>query len=246
MPLFNHIPNERLSSLPNLRSIDYEGSRFYLSPSGHYMPSVTTVVNDSKKEFFAKWKSDPKNEAHAARAADRGTMLHSTIERYLQNDPEFMGSISLTFQPMMRQIVPVLDRISDIHCQETAMWSDKLCVAGRVDCIAVFDGHLSIIDFKGSDKPKEEHWINSYFQQETLYSLMALELAGLKINQIVTIIAVENDIEPQVFIKNPWDYAKAVFKTIRDYRRNNAELLEAVEIVSSKQRNKNHHAICTQ
>ena len=49
-----------------------------------------------------------------------------------------------------------LDRINNIYLQEAALYSKHLELAGRVDCIAEFDGVLSIIDFKTAEEPKRE------------------------------------------------------------------------------------------
>ena len=48
-------------------------------------------------------------------------------------------------------------------------------LAGRVDCVAEFDGELSIIDFKGSTRKKRISDIDNYFMQAT-----AMQLHGRK------------------------------------------------------------------
>ena len=60
-----------------------------------------------------------------------------------------------------------IDSINNIHALEKALYSNYLGIAGRVDCIAEYDGELAIIDFKTSKKPKPEKWIEQYFVQET-------------------------------------------------------------------------------
>ena len=64
-----------------------------------------------------------------------------------------------------------INRISRVHCLETFLYSHYLGLAGRVDCIAEFDGELAVIDFKTSTKEKKEDWIESYFVQETAYAV---------------------------------------------------------------------------
>ena len=75
-------------------------------------------------------------------------------------------------------------------------------IAGRVDCIAEFDGELSIIDFKTSAEEKKIEWIEDYLIQETAYGCMLYEQYKLKINKIVTIIACESG-DTQVFVETP-------------------------------------------
>ena len=89
--------------------------------------------------------------------------------------------------------------------QETFLYSDKLKCAGQVDCIAEFDGELSIIDFKTSRKEKKEEWITSYFIQASFYAAAFLERTGIAIKQAVIIITVD-DGQSQVFKINTYDY----------------------------------------
>jgi genome maintenance exonuclease 1 len=85
------------------------------------------------------------------------------------------------------------------------MYSHHLRLAGTVDCIAEFDGRLSVIDFKTASKPKEHHWIHNYYMQCSAYAVMYEELTGIPVPQLVVLISVE-DMDPQVFIerRNPW------------------------------------------
>ena len=85
------------------------------------------------------------------------------------------------------------------------MFSDHLRVAGRVDCIAEYEGELAVIDFKTSTKPKKENWIENYFVQETAYAVMYYERCGVKVDKIVTLIATEEG-SMQVIQKTDLDY----------------------------------------
>ena len=98
---------------------------------------------------------------------------------------------------MFQSAKSTLNRIDNIHCLETSL-SHYLGLAGRVDCIAEFDGELAVIDFKASTKEKKENWIEHYFVQETAYAAMFLERSGLEVKKIVTLIATE-DSTIQVF-----------------------------------------------
>jgi genome maintenance exonuclease 1 len=79
-------------------------------------------------------------------------------------------------------------------------------IAGRVDCIAEFDGVLSVIDFKTSNNNKDDKMIEDYFLQETFYALAYMERYGDEVNQIVTIAAVERGAVPLVFKKTITPY----------------------------------------
>ena len=90
------------------------------------------------------------------------------------------------------------ERLDNLWFQEEFLYSDKLRCAGQVDCIAEFDGQLSIIDFKTSLKPKKEEWVENYFIQTAFYAAAFYERTGIPIKQGVILISVDEH-EPQVF-----------------------------------------------
>jgi len=196
-----------------------EGKRVYSTPEGKFYPSITTVIsNNAKKQAgLAKWRKRVGAEKAAAistRSATRGTNFHSIVEDYLNDDlniEEYKESPLPVV--MFEQTKKTLDRISNIYLQEAALYSDNLEVAGRVDCIADFDGVLSIIDFKTSAEPKREAYLYDYFVQETAYACMLQELYDLSVKQIVTNNACENG-ETQVKVLPP---KKEYFLTLMSY-----------------------------
>jgi genome maintenance exonuclease 1 len=201
---FNHVP---LNSI-ELTAEMVEGRRLYSVPSGGKYPSITTVLscNPDKKASIAKWRARvgaEKAQRISTRASSRGTDFHLMAEDYLNNrydENKFKGK----FLPLMmfKNAKPILDRIDNIYAQEAALYSDHLEIAGRVDCIAEFDGELSIIDFKTSAEEKKLEWIQDYLIQETAYACMLYERYKLKVNKIVTIIACESG-DTQVFVETP-------------------------------------------
>ena len=109
-----------------------------------------------------------------------------------------------TTQQAFISVEKELNQIGTVHGLESPLYSHKLQLAGRVDCIAEWDGKLSVIDFKTSAKPKQEKWIQNYFIQETAYAKMFEELTGETIHTIITMIAV-SDGSSQLFIEQPSD-----------------------------------------
>ena len=89
------------------------------------------------------------------------------------------------------------------------MYSDELKTAGATDCIAEFDGVMSIIDFKTSTKLKKEEWIQNYFLQATAYALMTEERHNVEVPQIAIMIAVDHE-EPQLFVKPKSEFISKV------------------------------------
>lgn len=206
-------------------STETSHGRFYRSPRipNYWYPSVTTVTGFAKSEFFAEWRKNPNNKKLSEHAASRGNDLHEIIEKYLNNQADCKSKKSLLAVYMFQQMQEELNKINNIHLQETPLFSDTIRMAGRVDCIAEYEGVLSIIDFKGSGKQKKEEWITNYFEQASCYSLMYQEMTGTPVNQIVIIISCE-DGTVQTFKKNPKTYLPSLVKTIENYwRANNFE-----------------------
>ena len=148
------------------------------------------------------------------RAARRGKATHTLIEQYLKGlTPSERSVLPLG---LFRLIKPYVDQIDNIHCLETIMYRKKLTIAGQVDCIAEYNGKLSVIDFKTANKERQESWIENYFMQTTAYSQMYEEIFGKKIEQIVILLASE-DGSVQSFIKETKDYMTPLMKSIDDF-----------------------------
>jgi PD-(D/E)XK nuclease superfamily len=222
--MFNHCATIEIPDLVKVTGED--GKRYYTTPDGDRFPSVTTVVGaaSNKKEIIQAWRNRVGHE-EANRitriSASRGTKVHSLCEDYLNNT--LSKNVFPDSLEMFRSIKPFLNRINNIHFQEKPLWSKNLKLAGTVDCIAEFDGVLSVIDFKTSKRTKYLEDIEDYFWQTCAYALMYEELSGLVINQLVVIMAVEND-PPLLFVQKTEDYIEGLVGAIREYNRQNNEL----------------------
>ena len=212
---FNHV--EKTWLLKDMTVTEGDGTRFYQTPNGIKLPSVTTVTGWEKRHFFAKWRRE--NPKEAERVTTRGNTLHSTIEDYLYNK-EIKEDLSSNPYVLFAQLRKELDKIDNIHELEAPLWSTTIGLAGRVDCIAEYNGKLSIIDFKGSTKTKKEEWIQNYFHQATAYAIMFQEKTGIEIKNIVIMVACENG-ENQIFTKKPIDYVKGLYKDIKLFNEDN-------------------------
>ena len=194
-----------------------DGKRYYFAPDGGQYPSVTTVLGENKdKTFLQKWidtVGEEKAEQIKVQAGNRGTALHTICEDYLLNKDVYPEGVMPANIMTFSNLKPMLDkRVGKVFAVEAPLYSKKLNTAGRTDCIAEFDGVVSIVDFKTSLKPKKEEWIQDYFLQATCYSLMAEALTDLKIPQIAIIITVDGQPEPQVFVKNKYLYVERVLE----------------------------------
>ena len=218
--IFNYCPPRELQDLKSMTFPD--GKRYYTLPDGTRLPSVTTVIGAKNKEAILKWRQRV-GEEEANRiskyASSRGTNVHTLCEKYLNNDPKYLLNAMPDALEMFKPLRPILNRINNIHYQECALWSIKLGMAGRVDCIGEFDDVLSVIDFKTSKKIKQKEDIDNYFAQCVAYACMYEELIGQGIDQIVVIMAVENE-QPLVFIEKTADHLNTLLEYIKFYREN--------------------------
>lgn len=215
MCTFKHF-NHKFIDLPSeIKEVEVDGKRFYTTPGGTF-PSVTTVTGFEKQQFFAEWRE--KNPEESKRVTARGTKFHSTIESYLRNEPIDLDSMMPGNKALFLLLKPELDKIDNILALETPLWSKTVGLAGRTDCIAEYNGQLSIIDFKASSKEKKKSYIDNYFTQATAYSLMFQERTGIQINNFVILISCEDGMS-QVFQGKPIKYVKNLHEVIKSYRR---------------------------
>jgi len=203
----------------DLSCITKTTGRKYETPAGNSYPSITTVLSLQSKEAIAKWRARVGSEEAnkiSYKASTRGTAVHDMAEKYVNNDPSWNVAMPNILGDFMN-IKPILDeRLSLVYGQELPLYSDHLRLAGRVDCVGIFDGEISIIDYKTSRRKKKYDWVKSYFMQEAFYAIAWEERTGMPITQLVTIIAVDND-DPQVFIEHRDNWDKELIRCIKEY-----------------------------
>jgi genome maintenance exonuclease 1 len=192
--------------LPKTKGKKIDGFRFYEIDGKHY-PSITTVLGISKSKELQKWRDSFGEDVanwEMRRAAKRGTATHNLIEQYMKG--ETPSERSVLPLGMFRLIKPYVDQINNIHGLERIMYSKKLTFAGQVDCIAEYNGKLSVIDFQTANKERQESWIENYFLQTCAYAMMYEELYGTEINQLVILIAGEDgSMVPFVKERKPYE-----------------------------------------
>lgn len=217
--MFNHV-NVDLG-YDDLKTVTTEDYRVYVDPkTNRTFPSITTVLSadPDKAQILEDWKErigEDEAKKVSTRAAKHGTAVHDMIEQYLRNNEDFrVGHMPTTYAAFL-SLKPILDeRVGNIYGLETALYSEHLGVAGRVDCVADFDGYRSIIDFKTSARPKRKSWISAYFMQETAYSIMWEERTRKPITQLVTLIGNEDGLS-QVFIEHRDNWTESLMKSIK-------------------------------
>ena len=224
MKHYTHKPVE----LKKLTTQTINFKRFYETPDGNLYPSITTVLSTRNKKGLFEWRKRVGDEVanYVARtSAARGTAVHHMCEDYLNNFPidwpDKWEEHKKKFLPycLFGQLEKqVLHKVDNIHSQECGLYSDKYKVAGRVDCIAEYDGVLSIIDFKTSSKERNDEWNENYYIQASAYAEMFEERTGKQIEQIVILVVTE-DGTVQEFIKKKYDYLPMLAQLIEEFNR---------------------------
>jgi len=215
---FEHLPPEKL---PQIKQTNVDGKRHYDTPSGTFI-SITTLLSSQTPQGILEWRKSVGEDVanYVMRtAASRGSRVHDMIEAYLSNKP--LGNLTTDYgvlaAGLFNLMVPILDRIDNVRVLEKGIYSERLGIAGRTDCIAEFDGKLSTIDFKTASKQRDE--INeNYLIQATFYSLAWEELTGQKIDQIAIITGTE-DGHASVKVDTPTKYVKRLEAIVEEYKK---------------------------
>jgi len=201
-----------------------ESIRLYHLPNGDWVPSITSVTSFYNRQIFVKWRERVGlEEANriTKRATARGTDFHQVCQDYLENKELNWDDYQPLTKFMFYHLKPELDKINNIHAIERTLYSEYLGLAGRVDCIAEYDGELAVIDFKTSDKIKPEEWIENYFVQETFYAAAYYELTGKVVKKLITLMVTPSG-EVKVFDKrNKGDYIKLLVRYIKEFVHHN-------------------------
>jgi len=213
--MFQHIHHD----IAKLVREDSPTGRRYKTPTGNAYPSVTSVVGILGKKAIFEWRQKVgEEEANriSSRAARRGTSIHSLCENYLLNAEVAPDMFDLE---AFNSIKPELDKINNIHCLETPLYSDYLQVAGTVDCIAEYEGKMAVIDFKTSARAKTRDEIHSYFMQTAAYAVMFEERTGISVGKLVILMTVDGQRTPLVFIEKRDTWIKEFIQVREDYSR---------------------------
>jgi len=143
-----------------------------------------------------------------------------SVKSYIKNEDGYLNGQTPNIIELFKTIEPFLERIDNVHGVELGLYSDHFGVAGRTDLIAEFDGKLSVIDYKTSNRIKKKEWCESYFAQCAFYAVAYEELTKIPVPQVVVIIAVDNE-QPQLFVENRDDWIDKIWEAKKLYELNN-------------------------
>ena len=204
------------------KQIIKNGIRHYETSNGKAYPSITSILSKTKDnsglEEWRKKMGESVAEYIMKQAKNTGTGTHEIIENYLKSTEFDYSQSPLLCRAHFENLKPLLGKISNVRGLEIPLYSDNLEVAGTADCVANYDGQLSIIDFKTSRSNKQEAWIGDYFLQATAYSVMWYERMKEHVDQIVVLISSEKT-QSEAFIKKPSDYIDELTDRINQYKK---------------------------
>ena len=143
------------------------------------LPSVTTILaatqSDEKRASLAKWKEkvgDFKADEIKNQAASRGTAMHTYLEHHINGGGLLdLSSEGREAESMAKTIIDKgLGDLQEIWGSEVTLYYPGL-FAGATDLCGIYQGRDSIVDFKQSNKPKKDEWIEDYKLQLAGYAV---------------------------------------------------------------------------
>ena len=169
-----------------------QGARTY-DVQGLRLPSVTTVLAKTKDQsYLTNWKNKVGHE-EAERiknlSSKRGTAMHKFIEKYIQKSGyEDLTPIGVEAKPMAQKIIETgLTPVSEYYGAEVTVHYPGL-YAGSTDLVCLHNDMETIVDFKQSNRPKKEEWIEDYFLQIAAYAMAHDEVHRSRIRQGIIMV----------------------------------------------------------
>ena len=197
-----------ITSIPQCILDDSNNTHIYTTPDGERLESVTKMLSmtapQDKKAGLRRWRQKVGEEVAAyimESARVIGVESHELNENYL-NMIECTSNFHLLSHAHHRNFIPYLDKIDNICGIEVKLFSESMKLAGTADCIAEYNGILSVIDYKTKRSSQAEEWMNDYFVQTTAYAEMWKELTGQQIEQLVILASSEKN-TIQEFVSMP-------------------------------------------
>jgi len=210
---FNYTPISRES---------VEGRRLYATPDGSKVPSVTTILDKTKPQekidALNRWKKsvgEAKAQQIVTEAAGRGTRMHKYLEDYITlgtlADPG-SNPYSKQSHAMAKHIISEgLKNVNEVWGVEVPLYFPGL-YAGTSDGCGLHLNEESILDYKQTNKPKKEEWIEDYYLQLTAYALAHNEVHGTNIRKGVVLMCVSPKLNEQLIMTEEPKYQEFILK----------------------------------
>ena len=204
-----------------LRTKSVNGDRHYVTSENELYISITTMLGHFKKKSIYEWRQrvgeEEANRISKA-SSSNGTRMHSATELYLDGK-DYSEYVKTEDEKNQFDILRThLDGyLEETWYQEETLYSNHLGVAGRVDCIGLYNGKPTIIDFKTSRKFKKREWIDDYFMQATFYAMAFYEMTDYPIRDIAILISVDKGKELQVYTDKVKNWMNPLWHKVREY-----------------------------
>ncbi len=223
------IPIRKKFRYSKLQRVDSpEGRRYVLDEASKGLPSVTTILSGTKDQTFLKeWEERVgKEEAERIRndAATVGTHMHNVVERLLLNrplDPPRTWLQVKGYRMGYTLIEHFFQEVQEVWGSEVPLYyPDRY--AGTTDCVAVYKGSPSILDFKQANKMKKRDWIEDYFIQLAAYAMAHNKVHGTEIMHGVILMVAQNG-EVQEFVtcgREFLQYQDQWMKRVEEFEKN--------------------------
>jgi hypothetical protein len=213
-PKFNYAPVPR---------VEINGKRFYATPDGNKLPSVTTILDktkpEEKKAALQAWRNRvgaERAQQITTEAANRGTRMHTYLEHYVKHGEmkDRPGNPFAVPSWVMAQTVidqGLTNRVNEFWGYEVPLYFPGV-YAGTTDAAGVHLNEDAILDYKQTNKPKKIEWIEDYFLQLCAYAEAHNEVYGTHIKKGVILMCVKPDVDDQMNIVKPPEYQEFVLE----------------------------------
>jgi len=163
--------------------------RVYLTPDGESLPSVTTILSATKDmTALNEWKKrvgEEKAKQITTEAAGVGTAMHSNLERFIAGMQRQPGNNPVHVQANAMADVIItqgLSAVKEVWAMEQSLYFPGL-YSGTTDLVGVYKDNPSVMDYKQTNKPKKEEWVEDYKIQLIAYILAHNEVYGTDIRE---------------------------------------------------------------
>jgi genome maintenance exonuclease 1 len=171
------------------KQVNLEGKRLYVTPDGESVPSVTTILGKTKDmTALNEWRNrigHEKARQITTEASGVGTAMHSNLERFLAEVQRQPGNNPVHIKANAMADVIIKNGLIDVNevwAMEQSLYYPGL-YSGTTDLVGLYKGEPAVMDYKQTNKPKKEEWIEDYKLQLTAYILAHNEVYKTDINR---------------------------------------------------------------
>lgn len=185
--------------------------RVYQTPDGESLPSVTTILSATKDmTALNEWKNrigHAKAQQITTEAAGIGTAMHANLERFIVGMQRQPGNNPVHVQANKMADVIIqngLANVNEVWAMEQSLYFPGL-YSGTTDLVGVHEGEPAVMDYKQTNKPKKEEWIDDYKIQLVAYIMAHNEVYGTDIRKGVVFMC-SRGLEYQQFELKPSEF----------------------------------------